>query len=304
MKIADHVAGVLETIGAQVNAKLKEFSYDLRPMLEQAYARVSKPIEIPIGEARGCADLKVLGIEAGPTVLAGGVEKDLAIVVAPSVSLPCGEPSPPAPLPPLANVAALPSGPFTVTIPIVARYDELTRAMSAAFTDGKLYFSSDYPGLYLENPELYESQGQIVLKLHLHGPVHKLGIDTDLDGDVFFTGHVQVLDNELTVPDLEPTIETSNLLLSIKAMTDGPKIRDQARAALRLDIGERLRAVRTKLSNELSFDSPQGCFKGDVDKIEVIGVHAHGTYTRVYVAATARASATMPCPSTLDKTDS
>jgi hypothetical protein len=306
MKIAEHVAGVFETIASQVNAKLKEWTYDLKPLLEQAYARVAKPIELPIGGTKGCAELKVLGVEAGPTVLAAGVEKELAIIVAPSVSLPCGDPAAPPPLPPLANVAALPSGPFTVTIPIVARYDELTRAMSAAFTDGKLYFSNTYPGLYLEDPELYESQGQIVLKLHLHGPVHKLGIDTDLDGDVFFSGHVQVVDNELTVPDLEPTIETSNLLLSIKAMTDGPKIRDQARAALRLDIGERLRAVREKLSSELSFGLSEGCFKGDVDKIEVTAVHTHGSYVRVYVAVTARTSASMPCAlaSGPEKTDS
>jgi hypothetical protein len=295
LKVADHVAGVLETIGAQVNAKLKEFEYDLRPMIEEAYARVVKPIELPLGDAKGCAELKVLGVEAGPSVLAGGIEKDLAIVVAPSVSIPCGEPAEPPSLPPLANVPAVFSGPFVVTIPIAARYDELTRAMAGAFTDGKLYFSSEYPGLYLEGPELYESQGELVLKLHLHGPVHKLGIDTDLDGDVFFTGHVQVSDNELTIPDLEPTIETSNLLLSIKAMTDGPRIRDQARSALRLDLSERLRSVRAKLSTELSFGGPQGCFKADVDKIEVTGAHAHGSYARAYVAVTAHASAAMPC---------
>ena len=30
---------------------------------------------------------------------------------------------------------------------------ELTRALSMAFTDGKLFFSTDYPKLYLEKPE-------------------------------------------------------------------------------------------------------------------------------------------------------
>ena len=296
LKVAEAVAGALDTIGAEVNGKLKDFAYDLKPMLEEAYARVAKPIELPVGDAKGCASLKVLGVEAGPTVVADGIEKDLALVVAPSVTIPCAEDAQvPVPLPALANVATMTPGPFTVTIPVAARYDELTRAMSIAFTDGKLFFSPEYPKLYLEKPELYESQGVVVLKLHLTGPVHKLGIDADLDGNIFLSGHIAVVDNELAVPDLEPTIETSNFLLSLKVMADGALIRDQARAALRLDIGERLRAVREKLGSDLTFGGRDACFQGNVDKIEVTGAYAHGTYVRVYVAVTGRAAVSMPC---------
>ncbi len=303
LKAAEALAGALETIAGQVNARLKEFAYDLRPPIEEAYARVAKPIDLPVGDARGCAFLKVLGVEAGPTVIADGLEKDIAIVVAPSVTIPCDDSLPTPPLPALANVAAVPPGPFTVTVPIAARYDELTRAMSVTFTDGKLFFSPEYPGLYLEKPELYESQGEIVLKLHISGPVHKFGIDADLDGELFLSGHLAVVDNELEIPDLEPTIETKNFLLSLKAMADGTAIRDQARAALRLDIGERLKTVREKLSSDLTFGSAQGCFKGDVDKIEVTGAYAHGTYVRVYVAVTARANVTVPCPAAMPAVD-
>jgi hypothetical protein len=295
LRIADHVAGVFETIAAEIGAKLKDFSYDVRPILEEAYARVAKPIDLPMGDAKGCAALRVLSVEAGPTIVADGLEKDIALVVAPEVTLPCAAGDSPAPFPPLANVAQLTPGPFTVTIPIAARYEELTRAMSMAFTDGKLYFSTEYPKLYLENPEIYESQGQLVLKLHLKGPVHKFGIDADLDGDLYLSGHLAVVDNEVQIPDLEPTIETKNFFLSLKAMTDAAKIRDQARAALRLDLGERLKSVKDKLSSELTFGSASACFKGDLDKIEVTSAHAHGTYLRVYVAVTARAAATLPC---------
>jgi hypothetical protein len=296
LKVADHVAGVFETISGQLLAKLKDFSYDLRPLLEEAHARVSRPVELPVGGAKACAELKVLGIEAGPTVIADGLEKDIALIVAPSVTLPCAAGHEPAPLPTLANVSHVQSGPFTVTVPVAARYEELTQALSVAFTDGKYFFSTEYPQLYLENPEIYESQGMLVLKLHIKGPIHKFGIDTDIDGDLFLSGHVSVVDNEVRIPDLEPTIETSNFFLSIKAMMDGQKIRDQARAAMRLDIGDRLQSVRSKLSSELTFGGPQACFKGDLDKIEVTGAHAHGNYLRVYVSVTARAAATLPCP--------
>jgi hypothetical protein len=302
LKVADHVVGVFDSIAAELGAKVKDFSYDVRPSLEEAYARVSKPIEFPIGDARGCASLKVLGIEAGPTVVADGLEKDIALVVAPEVTLPCSAAAS-APLPPFANVASVPSGPFTVVVPIAARYDELQKAMGTLFTDGKYFFSKEYPKLYLENPEMYESQGQMVLKVHIKGPVHKLGIDVDLDGDLYLSGHIEAVDNEIRIPDLEPTIETKNFFLSLKAVADGATIRDQARAALRLDLSERLKGVREKLSNDLTFGEKAACFRGDVDKIELTSAHAHGAYLRVYVAVTARASATMPCPSSGPSTE-
>jgi hypothetical protein len=295
---ADRLAGVYGRIEQPIAEKLKAFSYDLKPLLGEAYARVSKPLAIPVGDASACANLRVLDVEAGPTVMAGGLEKDVALVVSPSITLPCpGDPGTTPDLPPLSNVASVASGPFTVTVPIAARYDELTRAMTMAFTDGKLFFSTDYPGLYLSSPELYESQGALVLKLHLAGPVHKMGIDADLDGDLYLTGHPAVVDNELRIPDLEPTIETRNFLLSFKAMTDGDRIRDQARAALRLDIGARIREAEGKLGDELTFGGADACFRGTVDRVEVTGVYAHAAFLRMYVAVTARARADVPCGS-------
>jgi hypothetical protein len=299
LTVADKLAGVYAKIEQPIDARLKDFAYELRPLLAEAYARIVRPIDLPVGDARACAKLRVIEVEAGPTVLADGIEKDLAVVVAPSITMPCpdvhedGAVS----LPPLSNVASLAPGPFEVTIPIAARYDELTRAMTAAFTDGKLFFSKDYPHVYLEKPEVYESDGRVVLKLHIAGPVHELGIDTDLDGDLFLTGHPQVVDNELRIPDLEPTIETRNFLLSLKAMTDGDHIRDQARAALRLDIGARLHDAQGKLGDELTFGDEKACFRGQVDRVEVTGLHAHASYLRVYVAVTAHARAEMPCAS-------
>src|SRR5262245_18315566 len=101
------------------------------------------------------------------------------------------------PLPPLANVAAHPTGPFTVTVPIAARYDELARAMSIVFKGGKYYFSKVYPHLYMEKPQVYASHDQLVLKLHIAGPVKRFFFDTMIDGDIFMAGHPTVEDNEL-----------------------------------------------------------------------------------------------------------
>ena len=295
IKVADAVGDVLTKIRNTVEGKLREFSYDLYPTIAEAHMRLSRPVEIPLGDASGCVAMKVLGVEAGPTVLADGFEKDLALVIAPSVTIPCNPPEP-TELPKLANVATIQPGPFNVSVPIAARYDELAKAMSLTFTDGKLFFSKEYPKLYLEKPEVYAAKDQIVLKLHIAGPVNKYGIEADLNGDLFLTGHPVVEDNELKVPDLEPTIETSNFLLALKAAVDGKSIRDQARAALRLDIGERLKAVREKLSTDISFGNGQGCLKAATHKIEVSSIHVHASYLRVYVNVNAAASVYMPCP--------
>ncbi|HWZ87421.1 MAG TPA: DUF4403 family protein, partial [Polyangiaceae bacterium] len=299
LKVMDQVAGVFARVSDEIEQKVRGFSYDLKPLLDETYQRVRKPLPLPMGDAGGCAELRVLGVEAAPLILADGIEKDFALVVAPSITIPCTPQAEAEPLPSLANVAMVPTGPFTVTIPVVASYAELTRGLGAAFTNGKLFFSAEHPKLYLEKPELYESSGSLVLRLHIAGPVHEFGIDADINGDLYLVGHPTLLDNEVALPDLEPTIETSNFLLSLKAMTDGERIKTEARKALRLDLTERMQSVRKKLSADLSFGSAQQCFVGDVDKLELTELHTHESYLRVNVVVTARAAASMPCSSKL-----
>lgn len=299
LKIVDQLAGVFHVVGGALDEKLRSYSYDLRPMLEETYQRVKMPLALPMGQAAGCAELRVLGVEAAPLILADGVEKDFSLIVAPTITLPCTPVLDPKPLPPLENVAMVPTGPFVVTIPVAASYEELTRAMGAAFTDGKLFFSREHPKLYLEKPEIYEAEGSLVLRLHIAGPVHEFGIDADINGDLYLVGHPMVVDNEIQIPDLEPTIETSNFLLSLKAMTDGDRIRTEARKALRIDLADRLAAVRAKLSSDLTFGDSKQCFVGNVDKLELTELHAHGSYLRVNIVVTARASASMPCATEL-----
>lgn len=290
------LAGLLETAQKMMDEYIEQFSWDLSPQIRDAWARMTLPIPLP-GTADGCAQLDVTSIEAGPTVIAGGFEKDLAFVVQPSVTLPCAAKTLSAEPPRLANVATLPSGPFTVVVPIAARYDELAKAMAMAFTDGKLFFSKSYPQLYLTAPEVFASQtDQLVVKLHLAGPITAAGVKADLDGDLYFAGHPVVVDNELRIPDLEPTVETSSFLLGLKASLDKDGIREQARSALKLDLGDRFAAVRQKLSSDVPFDNGLGCLRANVAKIEVGPIYTHGAYLRVYVSATAQAGVYLPCP--------
>ena len=312
LRVAQSLGGALDKIKLTLQGTLRDFVYDLRPLIDETYHRLATPLSLPLGSARGCAQVSVLGLEAGPTVLADGIEKDLALVVAPSITLPCTDPGPLPPLPPLANVAFLPSGPFVVQIPIAARYEELERAMAVALPNGRLYFSKQLPDAYLEKPSIYESRDQLVVKLHLAGIAHRGNLDVPLDGDLYMVGHPAVVDNELRVPDLEPTVETSSFLLRLAASMGSDSLREQARRALRLDIGERIRAVREKMSTQLSFGNAPpgviaasqppaptpalGCVRAGVSHVEVSSIHTHPGYLRLYLTLTGQAALYLPCP--------
>lgn len=304
LRAAEWGAGALTTIKEEIEKRLRELRINLRPLLAENYEKLAKPFSFSVGDARACVRIGVQSIEAGPMVLSGGFEKDLSVVVAPSVTLPCtnekGMALGAASLPPLHNVAGIPSGPFELTVPIAATYEELQKAMKQAFTNGKLFFDPGYPDLYLEKPELYASGGRIVTKLHLNGFVKK-GFKVPLEGDLYLSGSPEIVDNQLMVPNLEPTVETKNALLKLKTTLDAEKMRKEIRQALRLDIGSRLQSVRDKVSKDLMVKhnvAPRldACVKADIGRIEIAGVFAHDAYLRMYVKVSARSAAYLPCP--------
>jgi hypothetical protein len=298
-----------QNLRAQIAQLLEDLKLDARPLVRAIHGRIAAPIPLPLSGPSGpsgpsgqsgpsgpsaCAELKVAALEAGPNVLARGVEKDLGVVVLPSVSLPCPKTSTvPTDLPLLANVSGLPSGPFNLVVPIAAEYGELSKAFDGAI-HGRLHFSKEYPGLYLEKPRISASDETIVLMLVLGGTLDLAG-GTSLAGELYFTGHPRVVDNQITVPDLELTPGTADGLLKLKFLLDGKAIRDQAQAALRVDISEQLAAVKDKLGKELTFSEGLGCVRGEVLRAEVTGIFAHQTFLRLYVSIDAQASIFLPC---------
>lgn len=321
----------LDTVNKAVEEKLHDllskalddFRMDLRPMVLNAFARIAKPIEFPVGDQVACVELKIVSLEAGPTVLADGVEKDLAAVVLPSVTLPCtpeasllapsqapdgGAPDAGAPatpgdggtvlpnlkLPLLQNVASLPTGPFTVVVPVAARYEELSAAIDKAIK-GKLFFSDNHPDLYLHHPRVYASEDQVVIRVLLGGKANVAGTKLDMDGEIFFAGHPKVIDNQITVPDLDITPGTAGELVKLKVAVDHDALVEQARSAMRVDVSERLAAVKDKLSTELSFSQDLGCVRASVFRSEVTGIFPHEHFLRIYVTVDAQAGLYMPC---------
>ncbi len=377
-------SGPVDSVNRSIEAKLRDlihhtldtFRFDVRPLVASAFERLARPIEIPVGgDQVACAELKVTNLEAAPTVLADGMEKDLGIVVMPSVTLPCtpvaslaaapaphdggtptadagaqtasvgtgapghhggnphfasytpgadggthgadagtqlastgthasadggtpgldaGTPATQVAMPLLQNVSTLPSGPFKVTIPVAARYEELSKALEASMK-GRLFFSASNPELYMENPQVYPSDDTVVIKMNLGGKAKVGDYSIPVGGELYFAGHPHVLDNQLSVPDLEITPGTASELVKLKFALDYQSIRDQARQALRVDVSERLAAVKDKMSTELSFSEDMGCVRGQVLRTEVTGVYPHPTFLRIYVQVDAQVGLYLPC---------
>jgi len=373
-------SGPVEAVNRSIEAKLRDlitetletFRFDVRPLVANAFARLARPIEIPVGDQFACAELKITNLEAAPTVLADGLEKDLGIVVMPSVTLPCtpvaslvaspqgtdggtseaghpvasadagasdagtthfashtpgpthvapgtdggtpgtdagtqvpsyavghtsndaGTPATHVAMPLLQNVSTLPSGPFKVIIPVAARYEELSKALEDSMK-GRLYFSESNPELYMENPQVYPSDDTVVIRMNLGGKAKVGDYSVSVGGELFFAGHPHVMDNQLSVPDLEITPGTASELVKLKFALDYRSIRDQARQALRVDVSERLAAVKDKMSTELSFSEDMGCVRGNVLRTEVTGVYPHPTFLRIYVQVDAQVGLYLPC---------
>jgi hypothetical protein len=287
---------VEERLRAQVASMLDQFRLDTRPLITATYTHLATPLDFAVSGMRACAELRVVAVEAGPTVLAQGLEKDIGLVVLPSITMPCAAGNKPAaPLPLLANVAALPSGPFSVVVPIAAQYQELSRALDTTI-HGRLHgFSARYPDLYLEKPEVYPSGETLIIKMMLGGSAKVAGVDTPLEGEIYFMGHPRVADNQIIIPDLELTPGSADGLVKMKVLLDGSRLRDQARRALHVDISERLQRVKDKLSKEMTLHQGKSCIRGEVLRSAVTGIYPHQSFLRVYVTVDAQASIYVPC---------
>lgn len=318
LKVADFSAGLIGHVEKTLKDKLTTMKVDLRPSFVSLHEKLAAPLFLPLTPASACFTLDVRAIEASPSIMADGLEKQLALTVAPSLTMPCtvkdakgaliaideGTPTPRAlpPLPQLANASSIEGGPFNLTIPVAAGYDELQKAMTLAFPDGKLFFSTEQPHLYLTDPEVFSAAGDVVVRVRIGGSVEKAGIGIDLDGDIYLAGRPTVRDNFLEFPDLSPTVETDQALLKAALAFKQEELVSAVKKALRLDLSARLATVKQKLVDSLTMQKSlvDGvaplCTRVEIGRIAVSDIAVHDPYLRATITATALLQASLPCP--------
>lgn len=317
LKVADFAAGLMAHVETTLREKLTSLRVDLRPSFASLHEKLGAPLFLPLEPASACFTLDLRAIEAGPSILADGLEKQIALTIAPSLTMPCTvrdgagglvtidvdntTPRALPPLPPLANASGVEGGPFKLTIPVAAGYDELQKAMTLAFPDGKLFISTEQPNLYITNPEVFSSAGDVVVRVQLGGFVKKAGLEIDVDGDLYLAGRPTVRDNFLEFPDLKPTVETDQALLKAALALKEQELVGAVKKALRLDLSARLMSVKQKLVDSLTMRtvlvegvSPM-CTQVEIGRISIDEINVHDPYLRATVNATALLAAMVPC---------
>jgi hypothetical protein len=297
-------AGAVDRINRRVEEKLRalieraaeDFHLDARPLIADLLARVGRPLELPISaDRKECVAFRVVALEAGPTVLADGVERDLAASVLPeTVACSGAEGAPAAALPLLQNVAALPAGPFRVLVPLGARYEELGEAVDKLLAN-QFHYSKSQPALFVDRPRLFSSGDEIVLQVSIGGTTSGKGRDANVSGELYFAGHPQLAEGKIAVPDLSITAATAEALAKAELDVDQAAVAEQARAAMRIDLAPRLAAIKDRLSKEMSFDNEGGCVRAEVLRAEVTGLQAQASFLRAIAAVDAQAALFLPC---------
>jgi hypothetical protein len=294
---AAEVVGGLRWVDGLMRGKLGEVTYDLRPLLAQGATWANTPVKLPIDD-KSCVRARVSAVMAGPTILAGGFEKNLALVIAPSVYVEgatptgqCDPTTPPPPLPLLQNVEALQPGPFTVELPIDLDYGVVSREFGKRFIPaGGLRATPDHD-LFLDQPRVYPSSGKMVIAMHLSGKVGRY----QENGEIYLAGNPSAENGRFTVPDLAVTVESKDYLLKLANVVMSDDMAKSASAQMDFDLRPTIDSITANLTRRFPVEN-LGCLIAGVDHVDVLGFEFHDASMRVRLAVTAHAEMDAPCP--------
>jgi hypothetical protein len=93
--------------------------------------------------------------------------------------------------------------------------------------------------------------------------------------------------NTLTVPDLDYTLETRNLLLKFAQWTEGVRFRDDLRNRLRFNLAPQIGQARTLAQQALNRRAGIVQLTGTVTALRVAGLYVHPGDSTVRIIAVA-----------------
>ena len=243
--------------------QVQNFAYDLRPIIAEAHARIAKPDRSAarrrarLRRAEACSASRPAR-PCSPTAS----RRISAIVVAPSVTLPCTDRDRAAALPPLANVATLPTGPFTVSIPDRRALRRAAEGDGARLHRRQALLLQGVPAaLHGEARGLRREGSARPQAAHQRARSTSTASTPTSTATSSWSATRRWSTTRSACPTSSRPSRPRASCCRLKAALDGNSIRDQARDALHLDIGERLAEVRDKLSTDLAFGDNQGCLR-------------------------------------------
>lgn len=212
------------------------------------------PRALSVSQLQGAGDLVrvTVGMTARPTITFGS--------------------APPLSDRPLPNVTPPTGGAgYYLAVPVYAQTSALTKQLRIALklADGGIRYPPT--GRFYVRPqdvELWAYGTQVVVRIRFGGSAR---------GVLYLTGTPQWngVTNELSVPDLDYTLETKNLLLKLVNWAEGDKFRDDMRNRLHINLAAQIDEARRLLNRALNRQVGPLRLTGSVAALRVTGLYVH-----------------------------
>jgi len=237
---------------------------DLRKRVEAGWARMSEPREL---RPNVWLTLNPEGIGVVPvTVAEGQLRTGIQLRMRPVVTAGKKPQSNPKPLPP-ADVAA-PADTFKLQIPVEAQeaFVQARLDKSLDLDQGGKTLSMDGHTVKITSADIYGEGSKIVIKLTFEG---------DLTGTAYLNGTPYYNSNtrELSFPDLDYTLDTSNVLAQTANWFARSQIRDKLREKFTIDMAQPIDRMKQGLESVLNQRRGNVQLHGTVEELNLVGVY-------------------------------
>jgi len=266
------VQDVLDRAAPQIDAKLQE-AVELRRRVEDIWSDIQQPI-------RASNDVYVL---IQPESLAATqprgkgttLSTNVAVVVRPRVVIGDRPPVKELPLPPSGRVA--PGRGFQLQLTAELPYtvvDSMLKKKLVGHT-----FDARGHQVSVVGARLYGSGERVVLQVRVKG---------DARGTIYLVGTPQFdpVTRTISVPDLDFSVESRQLLPHVADWLMGDKLRDDLRDAARFELGDRIDRIRGDVDRALNRNLGRSVrMSGGVDALRPLGVFVFSNSLSAVVAA-------------------
>ncbi len=264
---------ILEKTRPKISDALGKFDqkmgeYNFRSKIEPIWAKLFEPIPV---ENIGFLSINPEQVRLSSLNGSGSkVDFSIGLTAKPTFSL--IQPNPPQPLPPLPDISENPPGnAFNIYVDGKLQYAPLASYLNTELQKlGNIPIDGGY--INLSNAEISgQSNFKLVLKVYLTGKVKGI----KYKGWLYLTGTptYNALTNELSLPDLDYTLETRNILLRIANWLLNSRVRQILQDRAKWDISQTLSSVKQNLQAAINRAINENIStEGTIDNLGIVGI--------------------------------
>ena len=294
LKVLNWFVGIEDFLVSFIEEEVQNADMDIRPLMSELFATYAKPLSFPVGKTEGCIAYNISRIEMDDTKYIRGIEQDMTLTLAPSVTIPCNPLVENASLPVLNHISAVDTGHHEMVIPIAISYEGLRKSLGRIFTDGKFFFSAEHKELYVTEPDIFTVDESLIIKMNLKGKLRSI-FSPKIDGAIYFKGTIRIRDNVLTVDEIDTYADTGELLLKLATDLKKQAIILELHKALKFDITQLIAQNKERFSRPYSLLNGKACAKNVIEDVTIDDIFLHKSYVRAYMRGYTSTSIYVPC---------